>query len=147
MAIADLRNVLHVFGGGEPDEEARRHLFKEAALMTLSRATSSDSNIQSVEVATVQRALRRLCEEEISEADIRVAARSELYERASIDKYLSKVGKNMPIEDRVELLNALADVIKADVRVSEREIEFFNMVAGALNITPAEVAGLAPDPA
>lgn len=146
MGIADLRNVMHVFGGGEPDADAGSDLFREVALMTLSRATSSDSNIQSTEVSTVQRALSRLCGQNISEADIRVAARSELYERATIDKYLSKSAKKIAVEDRVELLNALADVIKADVRVSEREIEFFNKVAGALQVSPAELAGLVPDP-
>ena len=74
MAIATLSNVLRFFGGGEPTQEEREELFKEAILMTLARATSADTRIRPVEVRTVQGVLRRMTGEDISETDIRMAA-------------------------------------------------------------------------
>lgn len=146
MGIADLRNVLNVFGGAELSPEARRDLLEEVALMMLSRATSTDTNIQPIEVETAQRALRRVTGKSISDADIRVAAKSEVFEKAPLDKYLAKAAKNIDLDDRIALLRALSEVIKADVRVSEREVEFFNMVANALNVSAASMVGLTPDP-
>ena len=45
-------------------------------------------------------------------------------------------------QDRVNTVHALADVFRIDKAVSVLEIDFFNGVAGALQVTPAEVAGL-----
>jgi hypothetical protein len=60
MATIDLGNVLKVFGGNKPTPEERKQLVKEVLLMTLARASSSDSNINSCEVGTVtvQRVLK-----------------------------------------------------------------------------------------
>ena len=52
------------------------------------------------------------------------------------------MGKKIDVTDRLLIANALAEVIKSDERVSSREVTFFNMVAGAFSLTPAEVAGL-----
>jgi uncharacterized tellurite resistance protein B-like protein len=142
MAIADLSSVLKIFGGSEPTEEERRTLFKEVLLMTLSRATSADANIDPAEVDTVQTILKRMLDEDIHAADIRVAAKSEIYENAPLPDYLSSVAKRLQSSERVAIARALADVIHSDCRISEREVNFFDMVAKALKITPAELAGI-----
>lgn len=142
MAIADLSNVLKIFGGSEPTEEERRALFKEVLLMTLSRATSADANIDPAEVDTVQAILKRTLGEDIHSADIRVAAKSEIYESAPLPDYLGSVAKRLNSDERVAIAKALADVIHSDCRISEREVNFFDMVARSLKITPAELAGI-----
>lgn len=142
MAIADLSSVLKIFGGSEPTEEEQRTLFKEVLLMTLARATSADANIDTAEVDTVQTILKKTLGEDFQAADIRVAAKSEIYESAPLPDYLSSVAKKLNSAERVAIATALADVIRSDCRISEREVNFFDMVAKALKITPAELAGI-----
>jgi uncharacterized tellurite resistance protein B-like protein len=142
MAIIDLSNVLKIFGGGKDSPEQHKDLVKEVLLMTLSRASSSDSNTHPCEIATVQKVLKDVTGEDISAADIRVAAASELYERAPLEKYLSGVAPSLSRQDRVTVSNSLATVIKSDVKVNPQEAKFFNEVVAALGISPAEVAGL-----
>lgn len=142
MAIADLKSVLKIFGGSEPTEEERTALFKEVLLMTLARATSADANIHPAEVDTVQTILKRRLGDDIDAADIRVAAKSEIYEHAPLPDYLGSVSKRLNSTERVTIANALADVLRSDERISEREVKFFDMVARALRITPAELAGI-----
>lgn len=144
MSIVAFKSILKIFGGGKPSPEEKQQLFNEVLLMTLARACSADTNIQSVEVETVQKILQQETGEDISLGKIRVAADSELFESTPLEKYLSKVGNKLDTHDRVKIAQALASVIKSDVRVSSFEISFFNMVAKALKITPAELVGLEP---
>jgi uncharacterized tellurite resistance protein B-like protein len=142
MAIADLSNVLNIFRGAEPSAEDKDELFKEVLLMTLARATSSDANIDACEVSTVQKILKAHTGNEFTEADIRLASRPTLYEEAPFGKYLSSVRKRLDAAARVEVVQALAEVIKSDTEVRELEVDFFNMVANELKATPAEIIGL-----
>jgi uncharacterized tellurite resistance protein B-like protein len=142
MSIADLSNVLSIFGGSEPDPEAQKELFKEVLLMTLARASSSDSAIQAIEVESIQGILRRETGDEFSVADVRKAARSDLYEKVPLPKYLSSATRKLSSEDRVKIVQTLAEVIKSDTEVSVLEIDFFNSVAEALKATPSELIGL-----
>ncbi len=142
MSIADLSNVLSIFGGSEPDPEKQKELFKEVLLMTLARASSSDSNIQQIEVESIQGILQKETGEEFSVADIRKAARSDLYETVPLRKYLSSASRKLQSEDRVTVIQTLAEVIRSDTEVSVLEIDFFNSVAEALKATPAELIGL-----
>ena len=82
MAIADLKNVLQIFGGSDVTDDQRNELFKEVLLMTLARAANADINIQTVEVERIQEILKQHTGEDFSSADIRVAARAELYAEA-----------------------------------------------------------------
>lgn len=145
MALSDLGNVLKIFRGSEPTPEEQRALFKEVLLMTLARASSSDANINACEVDTVQKVLEEATGDSVSTADIRVAAASTLYESAPLEDYLVHCGGKLHTSDRVTILQALAQVIKSDQRMSHREITFFNGVARALEVTPAELVGLISD--
>lgn len=142
MGIADLGNVLKIFGGSEISPEEQKALFEEVLLMVLARASSSDSSIQKIEVRSIQNIVERETGNTISEQDVRKAARTELYETTPLDKYLGSAGGKLTDRDRVAVVHLLAEVIRSDTEVSVLEIDFFNMVAGALKMTAAEVAGL-----
>ena len=144
MAIADLKNVLSIFGGSEISAEAQQELYKESLLMTLARAADADINIQSVEVNRIRDILKKLTGEDFSEADIRVAARAELYAEANLRKYLASVQKKLSDDQRAHIIQALADVMRSDDSVSPLEVDFFNRTAVALAVTPAQLAGLVP---
>jgi uncharacterized tellurite resistance protein B-like protein len=142
MGIADLSSVLEIFGASSSSEENQKELYKEVLLMTLARASRSDANIHPVEIETIQQIIRRETGEELTEADIRRAARPELYESVNLRKYLRSVQRQLKVEDRITIVQALADVIKSDTQISVLEIDFFNRVADALRITPAALIGL-----
>ena len=142
MAIADLKNVLNIFGGADVSEDQQNELFKEVLLMTLARAADADINIQSVEVEKIQKILKEATGEDFSSADIRVAARAELYAEATLRKYLGSVRKKMSDAHRAKTIQALADVFRSDSNVSVLEVDFFDRVATALAVTPSQIAGL-----
>lgn len=142
MSIADLSNVLKLFGNSEIDPDQQDELFKEALLMTLARAASSDSRIEGLEVKSILGIMQRETGDEVSEQDVRKAARTELYDSAPLDKYLASARKQLTPGHKVAIVSLLAEVIKSDTAISVLEIDFFNMVAGALQTTPAELVGL-----
>lgn len=142
MAIADLKNVLKIFGGSEITEDQENELFKEVLLMTLARAADADINIQTVEVDRIKEILKAHTGEDFTSADVRVAARAELYAEATLVKYLGTVYKKMSDAHRAETIQALADVFRSDKNVSVLEVDFFDKVAEALRVTPSQMAGL-----
>jgi uncharacterized tellurite resistance protein B-like protein len=110
--------------------------------MTLARAADADINIQTVEVDRIREILKAHTGEDFSSADVRVAARSELYAEATLVKYLGSVYKKLSDAHRAETIQALADVFRSDSTVSVLEVDFFDNVAEALHIKPSQVAGL-----
>lgn len=145
MTIASLGNVLKIFGGGEPTPEEHQQFVKEALLMTLARASSSDSNINPVEVSSVRDIIKAETGEDVSEADVRIAAGAEIFERTSLDSALARLSHKLNGADRALIARSLASVIRSDSRISEREADFFDRVARALKISPAELVGLIPE--
>ena len=142
MAIADLKNVLKIFSGSDVSADDENDLFKEVLLMTLARAADADINIQTVEVDRIREILKSHTGEDFTSADIRVAARTELYAEATLVKYLGSVHKKMSDRHRAETIQALADVFRSDKNVSVLEVDFFDKVAEALRVTPSQMAGL-----
>jgi uncharacterized tellurite resistance protein B-like protein len=142
MSISNFSNILKIFGGGQPTEEEKQELFKEVAVMTLARATASDTNIKPVEVETVREIIEKVIGEKVTTAEVRVQANSKLFETEPLEKYLSRAGRVLGIEDRITIAKALAEVIVSDERITSKETRFFNMVAAAFQLTPAELAGL-----
>jgi uncharacterized tellurite resistance protein B-like protein len=142
MAIADLNYVLKLFGGSDVSEDHVNELFQEVLLMTLARAADADISIQHVEVERIQEILKEHTGKEFSSADIRVAARAELYAEATLVKYLRGAQKKLSDKQCSEVVQALADVFRSDSTVSGLEIDFFNKVVDALDVTPAQIAGL-----
>lgn len=142
MAISDLANVLKVFGGSEVSAEQQKELFEETLLMTLARAANADVSIQNVEVERVRAILKKHTGKEFSAADVRVAAREELYAEATLVKYLRGVGKKLSDGQCSKVVQALTEVFRSDATVSALEVDFFNNVVNALNVSPAQIAGL-----
>jgi uncharacterized tellurite resistance protein B-like protein len=144
MSIAKLTHVLKIFGGAEPSPEEEHKLVKETLMMTLARASSADSSISPVEVETVREIIKRVTGDDVSSADVRVAAHAELFETTPLTTCLSRIGGKLKAKDRVMVVQSLAEVIRSDVEITAREVAFFDGVANALKVTPAELAGLIP---
>jgi uncharacterized tellurite resistance protein B-like protein len=142
MSILEFKSISKIFGGGKPTAEEKKALYCEALLMTLARATSADTDIQSVEVEAARKILKKETGEDISAANIRVAANSSVFESQPLEKFLSQVAGKLDERQRVSLVHALSEVLHSDVRVTQFEADFFNMVAKAMKVTPAQTAGL-----
>ena len=110
--------------------------------MTLARATRTDTNIESEEIATVQRVLKDRLGEELSVADVRVAASSELFESEPLERHLHKAGMLLGDEDKEMVARALSEVIHADTNVHERETEFFDKAVKALGVSDEVLADI-----
>lgn len=120
----------------------KRTLANEVLFRALARTTAADTNIQRVEVETVRNIYRDMTGDEVSTSEIRVAAQADLYERQPFKSYLAGVQAQIDGDDKRLIMKALAAVIKADGRVSPFEVDFFNEVAGALKLSPADLADL-----
>ena len=143
MNIAKLGSVIKVLQGGEAKKQKEQQdLFNEVLLMTLARASRSDVNIHPVEVDTVRKLVAKITGEQVTAADVRVAAMSEIYETTPLEKALRRLGGTLSSEHRAMVVQALAKVIRSDTEVSAQEIQFFDMVCRAIDATPAEIAGL-----
>ena len=144
MGIASFDHIIELLGGGDSalDASKKKSLVEEVMLLTLSRATCADSNIGSIEVETVQKIFQEVSGTEVSCKEIRVAAISDLYKEATLEKYLSNVSGKIDLADRQMIVDSLARVIKVDGKISPFEVEFFNGVVSALGLSAAQVAGL-----
>ncbi len=142
MVFGNLGIVLKVFGESSASEKNQDELYKEVLLMTLAQASKSDANIHPLEIETIQRIMRRETGQDLTEADIRKASLSDMYESANLRKYLRRVQGQLNAENKITILRALVDVIKSDTEINVLEIDFFNRVVDALRITPAEQFGL-----
>ncbi len=142
MAIGVLSTVQKIFGGFSASEENQKELYRDVLLVTLALASKSDANIHPMEIETIQQIMQRETGQELTGADIRVTARPQLNESAKLRKYLRRVRRQLTLEDRIKVVQALADVIKSDTQINVLEIDFFNRVVDALRITPVEQLGL-----
>lgn len=142
MIKSSLSAIFKLFDESSSSEDEDEELFNETVLMTLSRATSVDSNIHPAEIGLVRDIVCELTGQDITESDIRVAANSHIYEEGSLSRVLNAVSIRLPVERKIALISALATIIKADERITEREVFFFNMVVGDLNLRASDLVGL-----
>ena len=142
MSLSTLSHILDFFSGKEPTPEERHDLVNETLMLVLSRATESDTNIHPVEVETVREMVQKRTGEDVTAAEVRVAAHSRIYESAPLENHVQRVARQIDVQDRVMIAKALAEVILVDGRVSGREIRFFNNIARAMELTAADLAGL-----
>ena len=141
MALIDfstIKDLITDLSAGK-DEEV---LFKEVILLVLARATRADSNVESIEVEHIQKALKELTGEEFSRGDILTASSSEIYETQSLERTLANAARKLGKDKRSMILSCLADLIRADSSIRYQELEFFDQVATALKASPSEIAGL-----
>ena len=145
MSIASLAGVLKIFGGSDPSPEEQDQLAKEVMLMTLARATAADTNIKAVEVTKVAEVLKAHTGEDVPENEIQVVARSGMWEKAPLEKYLVSSAKKLRPDDCLDIAHALEEVINVDGRVSDWELSFFDTVCNSLGLTPSQLMGLKPE--
>ncbi len=77
-------SVLKFFGESPPSDEKHKPLYREVLLMTLARASNSDAIIHLGEIKTIQQIMQRETGQEVTEADIRKAARLERYSSVNL---------------------------------------------------------------
>ncbi len=142
MAIADFSSALKIFSASSHSEEKQKELYREVLLMTLAQTSRSDANIHPVEIETIQQIMQRETGQELTETDIRKAARPERYQSVKLRKYLRSVQRQLKADDRIKIVLAVADVIKSDTQINVLEIDFFYQVADALRITFPELPDL-----
>lgn len=118
------------------------NLLHDTLLRTLARMSYADTNIHCGEVDTIRTIYQNVTGTDVSEADVRVASRADLYEREPFDRYLLRVQKKISTEDKMVIMRALAEVIRVDGNVSPNEIDFFNQVGRALKLNPADLKEL-----
>jgi len=141
MGLVDLQRIKSIFTG-ERSQEEKNEAFKELLIMVLSRATDADMYTDPVEVETVIKVLKEYLQIDVSSSQVHQAAGSDLYEAAPLPSYLAKIGPQLDDKDRCIIVRALIDVLRSDGHVRSTEVDYFNMVANALRLTPAEIAGL-----
>lgn len=132
-------------GGDEEAEDSARSLAHEVLLKSLARMSYADTHIADSEVETIQRIYQETTGEAISRGDVRVAARADIYEDESFEKYLASVQGSLSDDDKKMIMMALAAVIRADGSVSPFEVDFFNEVCEALKVPAACLSDLESD--
>ena len=113
---------------------------KTALMFTaLARTAAADSNVKDIEVKKVQEIMRRVASADCSSASINVAAKSRLFERMPLQRFVSRAAKHLSLDDRREVAQAIAEVCQADGRVSDMEAQYFNGMVSLLGLSAAEL--------
>lgn len=141
MALINFSSLKNIMTNHGQDNDARA-LFEEVLLLVLARASRVDSNVESIEVRHVQKALKEMTGAEYSEAEVQTAASSEIFETQSLERTLAKASGNLSSENKAQILHCLAELLQSDDAIRHPELEFFDHVAAALRASPSEIAGL-----
>ena len=142
MSIRGLENLLRIFKGESSDGRDKDTLLEELFLTVLGRAISSDSNIAALEIETVQKLYKEASGKEVEAGDVRHAAQSEIFERNPLESYVKAARKELSNDDKQLICRSLQHLIAVDDHLNPLEIDFFNKMIGALDMTPAEIVGL-----
>lgn len=135
--------ILAFMQAGEvPSGEDGRSLADDALLKTLARMSHADTNIKAIEVNTIQKIYNEETGESITSADIRVAARGDLYEDQPFNNYLASIEGTLSQDDKCRIAKAMVTVINSDSSVSPSEVAFFNEVCASLKLNPSDLTGI-----
>jgi len=128
--------------GGIRADLSEDEIAHEALLKTLARMTDADFNIMQVEIDSVCKVYKDLTGKDVTSADVRVAAKGDLFEEAKFQTYLGSVASKVSGQHKLLIMKGLATVMKADGVIDPLEIGFFNDVAKALKMEPGDLIGL-----
>lgn len=142
MSLVNFSKMTKLLHDNKRRAKHKQVLFQEVMLMVLSRVTRVDSNIENIEVAKVQEVLKSELGQDITDAEIRTAASSEVFESMPLERYLSTATRKLDERERIVIMTSLASVIRSDDQIRAPELDFFDKVALALRATPSEIAGL-----
>ena len=141
MGIVNFGLIKSIFGGKLSSEQLQE-LYAETAFMVLSGAARADLHIESVEVEKIRAILSRLLGQEFSSEEIKLAGETELYATEPIQNYVAKASNKLTIEQRQSILRAMVEVFHADGNMGVLETDYFNSIATALALTPAQMVHL-----
>lgn len=142
MSDGPLKSLLNVFRGDKSKGDDDGTVLEELLVTVLARATYADSNIAPDEIETIQQVYQQAFGKSIEPSAIRTAARSDMFEETPLMSYVKAAGRKLSGKDKYLVCNSLRQVMAADERLAHNEIDFFNQVINALDMTPAEIAGL-----
>ncbi len=135
-----LRGLMQHLGGNKT--ESGRPLADETLLTVLARMTNADSNIKTVEVNTVKAVFKKATGSDVTDAEVRVAARGDVFENISFDKHLSNLSGRLSKDEKCTICKSMVEVIQSDGDVNVMEVGFFNDVCKSLNMDASDVADL-----
>lgn len=142
MSIFSFSFLKEAFGGSKQlTAKEQQEMFEELLFLVLSRASRSDLDISEVEVSKIAELLKSTAGIEANEQEIRTAGMSELYEVASLEKYVSRASKSLSDDQCYKVVSALYDVITADGKVNAAEADFFDSVIAAMELRPIQLLG------
>lgn len=145
MSLVDFSKITKLLKDNEKRKKHKQELFQEVMLMVLARVTRADSNVETVEIEQVQKVLKEELGQDISIAEIRTASSSAVFEKESLESFLSTATRKLDERERMLILSSLEKVIRSDDVIRAFELDFFDRVALALRATPSEIAGMVSD--
>lgn len=130
-------------GAGQDDDSSDAgNPAHDLLLQTLSRLSGADTNIDPIEIETIRKIYSDVAGKDVSESEVRNAARTKFSENQPFRDYLAKQAAGIGTDDKMMIVKALVTVIQADGRTSPFEVEFFNDCVSAFGLTPADIADL-----
>jgi uncharacterized tellurite resistance protein B-like protein len=145
MSLVNFAKITKLLSDNKHRAKHKQELFQEVMLMVLARVTRADSNVETVEIEKVQQVLKDELDQDFSVAEIRTASSSEVFERESLESFLSTATRKLDENERMVILASLKKVIRSDDIIRSFELDFFDRVALSLRATPSEIAGLSAD--
>ncbi len=142
MSLINFDSISKLVRDNKNKTQHKQELYQEVLVMVLARATRADSNVEKVEIIKVREVLKQQLGIDFSDAEIRTAASSEIFESQSLERYLSSATRKLDERERTVILASLASVIRSDEEIRVFELDFFDRVALALRASPSEIAGL-----
>ena len=110
--------------------------------MVLARATAADTNISGIEVDTVREIILERIGVELTTAEVRVAANSDIFEKEPLPRFVASARKQLTPAECEDIMEALAQVISVDEVIGGRELAFYDQIADALQMPRAADAGI-----
>ena len=112
-------------------------------LTALARAASGDTNVSVPELKKVQEIMKRETGLEVVSSDVYIASKSQLFEKAPLEKSLYRWSKTMPPGGKQRIAVEIAEVCKADGEFNDMEAAYFNAMAESLRLTPSQLISIA----
>ena len=123
MALINFSSLKNMISNRGEDNDTKA-LFEEVLLLVLARASRVDSNIDSIEVRHVQRALKEITGAEYSEAEVQTAASSEIFETQSLEKHFQRRLESSVLRIKRRFWRCLAELLQSDDVIRDPELEF-----------------------
>ena len=80
---------------------------------------------------------------EVVPSDVYIASKSQLFEKAPLEKSMYRWSKTMLLGGRQRLAVEIAEVCKADGEFNDMEAAYFNAMAELLGLTPSKLISIA----